>query len=43
MSKVNKAEIPPEKCEGCLFDYDRYGCEQTDVTLAEWLTQEVSE
>lgn len=43
MDKVSKNKLPPEKCQGCLFDYDRYGCEQTDITLVDWLNQEVSE
>lgn len=43
MVKVSKNKLPPEKCEGCLFDYDRYGCDQKDITLVEWLNQEVSE
>lgn len=43
MNAVSNGKLPPEKCQGCLFDYDRYGCEQKDMTLVEWLTQEVSE
>ena len=43
MAKVSKNKLPPEKCEGCLFYYDRYGCEQKDMTLVEWLKSEVSE
>lgn len=43
MSSVTKEGLPPEKCKYCMFDYDRYGCEQTDMTLVEWLMQEVLE
>jgi hypothetical protein len=34
---------PPEKCVGCLYDYDRYGCEHKGLSLIEWLATEVSE
>ncbi len=27
----------------CLYAYDRYLCEQRDMTLVEWLNQEVGE
>lgn len=43
MDTASNGQFPPEKCRDCLFDYDRYGCEQTDMTIVEWLTQEVSE
>ncbi len=43
MSKVHEGKIPTKRCEGCLFDYDHYGCEQTDMSLVEWLNQEVWE
>ena len=28
-------------CCNCLYEYDRYGCERRDITLLEWLNQEV--
>lgn len=37
--RVRKAEA--EKCEGCLFEYDRYGCERKDMTDLDWLRMEV--
>lgn len=43
MSNVTKDGFPPEKCKYCMFDFDRYGCEQTDMTLVEWLMQDVSQ
>jgi len=43
MASVREAKIPPERCEGCLFDYDHYGCGRTDMTLVEWLNQEMGE
>jgi hypothetical protein len=43
MGDVSKGKLPPEKCRCCLFDYDPYGCEQTDTTIVEWLNQEVTE
>jgi hypothetical protein len=43
MTSVHEAKIPPERCEGCLFDYDHYVCGRTDMTLAEWLNQEMVE
>lgn len=29
------------RCRNCLYEYDRYGCERRDITLLEWLNQEV--
>lgn len=29
------------KCRNCLCDFDRYGCEQTGMTVLEWLEREV--
>lgn len=43
MGAVNAGTYPPEKCRGCIFDYDRYGCESKDMSVLEWLTQEVGE
>jgi hypothetical protein len=37
------SEERKDKCVSCLYEYDRYGCEQKDMTLVEWLNQEVSE
>ena len=31
------------KCRNCLYDFDGYGCEQTDTTILQWLEKEVSE
>lgn len=41
MSRVNEDRFPPERCVGCIFDYGPYGCELKDMTLVEWLNQEV--
>ncbi|MBQ3339788.1 MAG: hypothetical protein IJG82_09415 [Atopobiaceae bacterium] len=41
MDDVNIGKLPPEKCEGCLFEYDRYGCERKDMTDLDWLRMEV--
>lgn len=41
MDSVSESKFPPEKCKYCIFDFGRYGCEQTDMTLLEWLRQEV--
>lgn len=41
MDCVGESKFPPEKCKHCMYDFDRYGCEQTDMTLLEWLRQEV--
>ena len=30
-----------EKCNRCIYEFDRYGCERKDTTLLEWLGQEV--
>lgn len=30
-------------CRNCLYEYDRYGCERKDMTVLEWLRQEVNE
>ena len=43
MDVSSNGKLPPESCQGCLFDYDRYGCEQKDMPLVGWLTQEVEE
>ena len=29
------------KCKNCMYECDRYGCELKDMTLLEWLNQEV--
>ena len=29
------------KCRNCLCDFGRYGCEQTDMTVLQWLEKEV--
>ena len=34
---------PEGRCRNCLYEYDRYGCERSDVTLLEWLSREVAE
>ena len=34
---------PPKRCEQCLLEGDRYGCYDKDMTLLEWLEQEVAE
>ena len=31
------------KCRNCMYEYDRYGCEQTDMTILQWLNKEVDE
>lgn len=31
------------KCRNCPYDYDHYGCEPKDMTILEWLQQEVVE
>lgn len=41
MDDVNAGKRSPEKCKGCLFEYDRYGCERKDMTDLEWLESEV--
>lgn len=41
MDGVGESKLPPEKCKYCIFDFDRYGCELKDMTLLEWLRQEV--
>ena len=33
----------PEKCRLCMFDYDRFFCERKDMSLVEWLSQEIGE
>lgn len=33
----------PRKCAKCIYECDRYGCERKDITIAEWLAQEVRE
>ena len=43
MKHVNKGEFPPERCVGCIFDHDPYGCELKDMSISEWLNQEVAE
>jgi hypothetical protein len=40
MDDVNIGKHIPEKCEGCLFEYDRYGCERKDMTDLDWLRTE---
>lgn len=41
MSRVMEEGLPPEKCKYCIFEYDRYGCEHKDMTLLDWLRQEI--
>lgn len=41
MGHVAEDMFPPEKCKYCIFDFDKYGCEQKDMSLVEWLRQEV--
>lgn len=41
MNDVRFGKRTPEKCEGCLFEYDRYGCERKDMTDLDWLRTEV--
>ena len=43
MDYVNVGKRPPEKCEGCLFECDRYGCERKDMTDLDWLRTVVDE
>lgn len=43
MGGVNADTYPPEKCRGCIFDYDHYGCESKGMSVLEWLTQETDE
>lgn len=31
------------KCRNCPYDFGRYGCEQTDMTVLQWLEKEVAE
>ena len=31
----------PERCDGCMYEYDRYGCERKEMTVLEWLNQEL--
>lgn len=31
------------KCRNCIYEYDRYGCEETGATMLEWLRMEVTE
>lgn len=41
MDDVNIGKCTPEKCEGCLFEYNRYGCTRKDMTNLDWLRTEV--
>lgn len=41
MADVSGNLYPPEKCKFCMFECDRYGCERRDMTLLDWLMQEV--
>lgn len=41
MDTVHDGASVPEKCVGCMFEYDLYGCERTDMTVLEWLRQDV--
>ena len=43
MTTVSGVSYSPDKCKLCRFDYDRYGCGWKDMTLFEWLMQEVVE
>jgi len=31
------------KCRNCLYSCDGYSCEQTDMTVLQWLEKEVAE
>lgn len=31
------------KCRNCLYEFDGYCCEQTDMTVLQWLEKEVAE
>ena len=31
------------KCRNCLYENDPYACEDKDMSVLEWLTQEVAE
>jgi hypothetical protein len=41
MERASGGKHPTERCEGCLYDYDRYGCEDVGKSVVEWLSQEV--
>ena len=41
MDDVSGNIFPPEKCRHCLYEYDPYGCERRDMSLLDWLRQEI--
>ena len=41
MADITGINYCPDKCKQCIYDFDRYGCERKDMSLLEWLTQEV--
>ena len=41
MADANNGAKPPERCRGCMYDYDRYGCERKNIKVLEWLQGEL--